>query len=277
MRYLLLLSVLLLTCTPSDEVPGRLHPIGPEEMIRRAYRFEYPLTDSITLRNEAGQVIGMDSLMKISDPTVFALDYFANDSGRIVEAHLRPATPADRSFQQRLMQAANTGPELGRVPIDCADKVALLQSVFDRDQASRRAGTVDRRTDHENLETIISFLDKCGVPSRTEVNEEQMAAIWATLQHGDSTTRRAYLPMLEAAADRGDLAQGTIATMRDRLLVEQGLPQRYGTQVGTDPATGEPFLHPIEDPTNVDSLRATLGMPPLGDYLQRWNLTFDQY
>ena len=243
-------------------------------MIQRALRFEYPDFNEITIKNESGEAITYDSVLRIADPTPYALDYYQNTDGTIVEAVIRSATEADRAFQQRLQRAANDGPELRKLDVDCSDKAAFLQQIFDRDQASRRAGTIDRRTDHENLERITSFLDKCGVPNRSEIDDVQRAAIWAVLQHGPRGVRQAYLPQLEAAAERGDLDAAVIAMMRDRLLVEAGQPQVYGTQVGSNPVTGESFLHPLVDSTTVDRRRAEVGLGPLREYLMRWNIAF---
>ncbi len=166
------------------------------------------------------------------------------------------------------------GPELKPVPIDCANKAGILQEVFDRDQLARRENRVDRQTDHANLEIIASFLEQCGVPTKDEVDEEQMAGIWAVLQHASNRYRKQYLPLLEAAAARGDISQGTIALMKDRTLVEDGRPQVYGTQVTTDPATGISKLAPLLEPAYVNQRRAAAGMGPLQEYLERFGITF---
>ncbi|WP_157974394.1 DUF6624 domain-containing protein [Lewinella sp. IMCC34183] len=276
MRARLYLSLLLFGACGDEPSPPppNVSLVSQEEMIARALRFDYPDPDRITFLNDRGDTISFDSLQRIVNAEGLFLDYYAGDDSSIVQAVVRASTPADREFQERYLRAVNDGPPLQRVEVDCADKVAFLQEVFDRDQASRRAGKVDFRTDHENLERITSFLDKCGVPVRTEINEEQLAGIWAVLQHGNLATREQYLPILVTAAERGDLPWGTIAMMRDRNLVERGEPQLYGTQLGVSPA-GENFLHPVASPEAVDQRRAEMGMGPLQEYLDRWGIVFD--
>ena len=237
--------------------------LSQEELLTRVLNYEFPGATVPTVLNEAGDTLTQDSLQRITDPTQYALDYYADSSGAVVHGVLRTATEADRAFQQQLATAVNEGPEPQRVPIDCADKVNILQSIFDRDQEIRGPKPYDRQVDHENLATIISYLDRCGVPSRTEVDEAQMAGIWAVLQHNALRYRLQYLPLLERAAAQGDLAWGVIATMRDRNLMDQGLPQLYGTQQVRNAQTGEWELYELADPNSVDARRAEMGMGAL--------------
>ena len=55
--------------------------------------------------------------------------------------------------------------------------------------------------------------------------------------------------------------------LEDRILTRGGMKQRYGTQV-TAGADGVPRVDPIEDPANVDERRASVGLPPMQDYLK---------
>ncbi|MGB3801496.1 MAG: hypothetical protein WA952_16885, partial [Lewinella sp.] len=143
MQWLRLTALMMLLAGCSDPDPYRpaeLHLVSQAEMIQRALRFEYPEFSQITFRNETGELLAYDSLLRIPDPSVFALDYYKNDAAEIVEAVVREGTEADRVFQQRYADAANNGPELKQISVDCTDKVAFLQRIFERDQASRRTG-----------------------------------------------------------------------------------------------------------------------------------------
>lgn len=56
-----------------------------------------------------------------------------------------------------------------------------------------------------------------------------------------------------------------VAYLEDRLAVACGEPQRYETQLRPGADGLEPL--PIEDPEHVDERRASVGLPPLADYL----------
>ncbi|CAH1000566.1 hypothetical protein LEM8419_01700 [Neolewinella maritima] len=274
LKYLYILAVISLGCaTDTAYVPHGLTRVSDEELLTRAYHFDYPDGTKFPTLNTLGDTITMDSLRNIQDPTKkYALHYYQDANGVIQEAIIVEITEAELVFQRKLVEAVNTGPELRRLPIDCSDKASILQEVFDRDQAIRGGQPYDKRVDHQNLEVITSFLDHCGMPTLAEVNEVQLAAIWAVLQHSSNRYRKRYLPLLEASARAGDLSWGTIATITDRIALDDGKPQRYGTQVVRDPNTGKWQLYELADPDSVDKLRQAIGLPPLEESLQWWDM-----
>jgi hypothetical protein len=74
------------------------------------------------------------------------------------------------------------------------------------------------------------------------------------------------LPLLREASERGDARLGHLAYLEDRVRVNAGLPQLYGTQFRST-IDGRRELYPIEDEARVDERRARMGMGPLADYL----------
>jgi len=56
-----------------------------------------------------------------------------------------------------------------------------------------------------------------------------LALWWAIIAAVDYQKR--FLPQLEAAVSRGDIAPLYLAMLRDRIDVREGRPQRYGTQI----------------------------------------------
>jgi hypothetical protein len=274
LHFPFILLLVLLTACQSDRGyhPAGLEAVSYDSLVARAHRFSYIDYDALTIRDPSGQIIGLASLDTIANPEHYYLAYYADAEGKIVEMVLQPgATAAQREQQRAYMRAMNEGPEPQPVAVDCTDKVNFLQETFDRDQASRGIAPEHRRINHENLERIISFIETCGIPGREEVSEEQMAAIWAVLQHNPARYRKRYLPALEAAAERGDIHWGTIAMLTDRTLLDEGKPQVYGTQLVRNPATGEMELGELADPERVNALRAERGMEPLEEYLREVN------
>jgi len=60
--------------------------------------------------------------------------------------------------------------------------------------------------------------------------------------------------------------------LEDRIQMRNDKPQTYGSQVLTDPETGEYKVYEIREPEYVDQRRAEVGLGPLADYLRRWGL-----
>jgi len=89
-------------------------------------------------------------------------------------------------------------------------------------------------------------------------------AAWTVIQHSDLETQKRYLDLMTRAADAGELDWALVATTVDRIRVNEGKPQIYGTQFKE--ANGEMVPEPIEDEQHVDERRAKAGLGPLAEY-----------
>lgn len=160
-----------------------------------------------------------------------------------------------------------------RIEIECDSIAPILQEVYTADQYVRNNDVPFKtlvHTDHDNLEKVVSILEQCGMPSLDEVNKKQLDAIWLVLQHApDEEYIQNYLPDLEAAAKRGDLKWGIIATIKDRILLNQGKQQLYGTQIQ------EGKVYNLAEPEYVNQRRKEVGLEPIQIYLKHFNVKFD--
>ncbi|GHN01567.1 hypothetical protein WSM22_30560 [Cytophagales bacterium WSM2-2] len=157
------------------------------------------------------------------------------------------------------------------VEVDCNKKSEILSEVYKSDQKIRRENNLIKyaKEDHRNQELVISIIEKCGMPTLHEVNQEQMDAIWLGLQHTDSKYRIKYFPLIEKAVKNGDLSKEQYALMKDRILMDEGKPQLFGSQI----KNGK--LYDLEKPETVNERRREMGLEPIEDYLKRFGITFD--
>ena len=137
--------------------------------------------------------------------------------------------------------------------------------------ASRDANLLDS-VNTAQLEEIIA---KNGWPGKSLVGNQASMAAFVVLQHSPIEIQEKYLPMVEAAAEKGDVERGHLAMLQDRILMRRDKPQKYGTQLWNDPSTGKLGLYPIEDSANVDQRRAEIGLPPLYDYIRSMGINPD--
>ena len=64
--------------------------------------------------------------------------------------------------------------------------------------------------------------------------------------------------------------------MKDRILVSDGKPQIYGTQLTSIYQDSNKFeVYEIENPQYVDQRRAEMGLNPINDYLKMWDTSLD--
>lgn len=129
-------------------------------------------------------------------------------------------------------------------------------------------------TDAHNLQRITKLLDTHGWPTKAEVGNTGTTTVFLVIQHSNLPVMEKYFPMAKQAAERGDLSKSALALLQDRILIGQGKPQIYGSQLHTDSATGKTVFSPIEDEAHVDERRAAIGMEPLASYAKRFGLVY---
>ncbi|MBN2639499.1 MAG: hypothetical protein JXR65_10500 [Bacteroidales bacterium] len=130
---------------------------------------------------------------------------------------------------------------------------------------------MEEKNKKENEKQLIQLLDQYGWPTTSEVTEYAAAGAALIINHASHQLRAKYFPMLEKAFKNGQAQPLRYAKMCDRLLVEDGKEQLYGTQVKFDHRARVPY--PIKEPQNVDKRRANIGLGPLKPYLKaRFNI-----
>ncbi len=123
------------------------------------------------------------------------------------------------------------------------------------------------RADSINLIKVCNVLDSRGFVSKDEVGDECIA-LWLVIQHSPLEYQQKYLPIFKIAAMNGDLPKETIALMEDRVALQLGKPQIYGSQGNVNE---QGIFVPAEmiEPENVDSRRAKMDMIPLAEYIKK--------
>lgn len=115
-----------------------------------------------------------------------------------------------------------------------------------------------RRLTAEHADRLTRILDEHGWP----FTGDAAYAAWKIAQHADRQldVQRRVLALITAADDPGVGAR-EVAMLQDRVLVNEGRNQVYGTQVA-GVADGKPVLWPCDDPDGLAARRAAVGLPP---------------
>jgi uncharacterized iron-regulated protein len=146
-----------------------------------------------------------------------------------------------------------------------------LQRRVRADQAVRTADTPTAqemsKVDQENTAWIKQVIERHGWPGRSLVGDNGAFAAWLLVQHADADPafQAQCLELMKEAYEKGEVHGRELAYLTDRVLVNQGKEQRYGTQFWTPPF-GRLQPRPIEDETRVDDRRAEMGLEPLAEY-----------
>ena len=150
----------------------------------------------------------------------------------------------------------------------------VLLTMRDRDQAPRAEfGARFRDTLYgRQLMTLDSTLaaelgviiDRFGLPTRSMVGAAGSDAAMLIVQHSWPLQERVLA--LTKAMPPGQISPEKLGMLEDRVLVHQGKPQRFGTQVTAGP-DGVFRFAPVSDTARLDAWRSTAGMPPLRVYV----------
>ncbi len=119
---------------------------------------------------------------------------------------------------------------------------------------------------------IRAIIEIHGWPGKSLVGEDGCRAAGFIVQHAilDPELQRLCVELLAEAVERGEAEGFMLALLTDRVLIQEGKLQIYGTQYTGAPGGGVGPL-PIADPETVDDRRRAVGLPPLAENTARLN------
>ena len=167
----------------------------------------------------------------------------------------------------------------------------ILSEVWEKDQAIRvqmlklntavivegRTELVDslvavseevERIDDENLAIVEDVLQQ-GLP--VGLSADSYNTIWIVIDHASTEKQEQYLPIVEQMSAEGLIPIDKHAILLDRVAMRRNRPQRYGSQVLQFGVSGDlkSYVWPVENPMVLDSLRSSVGMGPIADYVNQ--------
>ena len=125
-----------------------------------------------------------------------------------------------------------------------------------------------QRRDSVNISIVADILQS-GVPKG--LTKESYKTIWIVIDHSSVDEQVQYLPIVEQMASEKLIEKDDFAVLFDRVALGQNLPQRYGSQTvqfGT-PGDMQLYVWPVENPATLDSLRESVDLSPLANYLEQ--------
>ena len=152
-----------------------------------------------------------------------------------------------------------------------ADDIAMRRELIDAGELYQpgyhpRMAEVHRR----NNAALRQIVERWGWPGIRLVGEDGCEAAWKIAQHAilDQDLQERCLELLKDAVQNGDAQPWQLAMLTDRVLMQQGKPQIYGTMTVGDGNDGV-MLWKLAEPEKVDSLREQAGLPPLEANMRR--------
>lgn len=144
------------------------------------------------------------------------------------------------------------------------DQTARLEVIIIENDPARI--TWLRNIDRTNTMRMKVITRDYGWPTISMVGEDGAAAASLLVGHAkaDIEFMRQCVELMRAAVEKNEASVADYAHLYDKVRVEQGQPQYYGTQLR--PTSGGRLIpEPIEDEANVDRRRQSIGLPSMKD------------
>ncbi len=149
----------------------------------------------------------------------------------------------------------------------------ILNKIAVIDQRMRKkavkTGIWDRRIDRRNTLKIKEIIKKYGWPTINLVGKKASKNTWLLVQHADHDVKfqKKCLGLMEniCKINPNLINKANIAYLKDRILVNEGKPQLFGTQFFTN-KKGIFGPRPIKDIKNFNKRRKEYNLPPLSEY-----------
>jgi hypothetical protein len=122
-----------------------------------------------------------------------------------------------------------------------------------------------------NAERLQEIIGAHGWPDEPVVGEDGANAAWLIVQHAIGLPRfqRECLVLLRQRGAEGRIPLWHAAYLEDRIAMQEGRPQRYGTQWLDDPVDGRTRPWQLADAERVNELRSEMGLGPLAPIPER--------
>lgn len=120
----------------------------------------------------------------------------------------------------------------------------------------------------QNTKRLREIIRTQGFPTAAQVGKDGMKMVFLIIQHSDFAPefQEKCLPTFRKMAMNGEIPKQDYAYLFDRIRVNTGRKQLYGSQLAYD-KDANPYPKPVEDPKNLDKRRAEMGMSTEQEYL----------
>ncbi len=128
---------------------------------------------------------------------------------------------------------------------------------------------------NKNKKRLKEVFSEFGYPGYDLVGREGEADFWVMVQHCDSDTnfQRDVLNKLTVEAKKKNADPRHFGLLTDRLRINTGMKQTYGTQVRYN-NFGQAFPKSLDDSSNVNKRRDEIGLEPIEQYLNMMTIIY---
>lgn len=262
LQYVFSIIIFIFACSPETE--QEIRKLDFKELRERINKGEVNLFE-VTYKDSIGKKLTKELRTKLNQGKMFR-DFYVDIKNEITQIRLKDYSH-EHVFEEIQIRELLNQPLKGYqfLNVKCEKADSLLLDAFDKDQNIRNGGEGSFfEIDSINQQIAISIIEKCGWPSE----EETVRAIWYIIQHADSKFQVYYYPKFKEFVNNEILSASTMALMDDRILMNNGYPQLYGSQIVQND------VYQLRDSKNVNKFRSEVGLGPIEDYTRNFGFEF---
>ena len=137
-------------------------------------------------------------------------------------------------------------------------------------------GEIERnihKTDSISYLSLRYIIKSVGYPNYDKVGEISSRNFWLLSQHQDANVefQDSVLTLMKIEVDKGKAPADNYAYLLDRVRINSGKKQVYGTQMELDSINHTFKPKPIEENSNLNNLRKAMGLPSIEEYTKIMN------
>lgn len=152
-------------------------------------------------------------------------------------------------------------------------KIINRMAVLDQKMRKKAAksGIWDSKIDQINTENMKKIIKENRWPTINLVGKKASRNAWLLVQHADydkNFQKKCLSLMIKVFKNNpNDIAKDNIAYLKDRILINDGKKQLFGTQFVIN-KQNKLIPRPIKDIKNLEKRRREYNLPPFSDYLE---------
>lgn len=168
---------------------------------------------------------------------------------------------------------------VGQTPALNHKLAGVIDSLYAADQGTVNIKPADsaaaayQRVIRTNFRTAKKILEAYGYPGYALVGQESSKHYFLLVQHSDFDLafQQRVLKIMQREVAHKNASGQQYAYLTDRIAINSGKPQVYGTQVLM---SGNTQVKPCISPAKLNDRRKAVGLEPIEDYLKKCNAVF---
>ncbi|MBK9257959.1 MAG: hypothetical protein IPM42_21090 [Saprospiraceae bacterium] len=263
----IILSITFISCSQNSQ-KGILTKMTLEETLTRLNNGDTQFYYA-TYKDSSGRDLSNDLREKLTSGKL-KREFYVDKLDSIREIRVSVLKDDEDIFNEIQLRSAMGFP-MEKIPfekVNCKEISEKINKSINMDQEARAfedniKNNID--IDKVNKNLIISIIEKCGWSS---IDTSQINDVFLLIQHMESEYMARYYPVFLEFHKKGTLSNLNYARMIDRLLMNNGFEQIYGTQVV------DLSFYAIRDIGIVNIRRQKLGLDSIEEVAKRFGFKF---